>query len=130
MNKRELCEQVREFFIEISKDMNICQIPNCRSEPFKGGILNLKKHLLLKHPETAKGIGLSSKNVIARRIINDEAEESSIKKIKLTIDVNKIYRGVVKFVAGKSVSFRAIEDEGFKEITEDLFQAVEISVNN
>ena len=52
------------------------------------------------------------------------AELSSIQKIKLTVDFNKIHREIVKFVAGKSVSFWALEDDGFKAITEDLFDAV------
>ena len=45
------------------------------------------------------------------------------------MDVNKIHRGIVKFVSGKRVSFRALEDDGFKAITEDLFDAVGMTIN-
>ena len=39
--KRQLCDEVLDYFSEISKDLHVCQIPNCRSEPFKGGITEL-----------------------------------------------------------------------------------------
>ena len=83
--------------------------------------------MLQKHTETAAGIGLNEKTP-AKRTIN-ENQSTSLKRIKIEVDLNKLYRGVVKFVAGKSVSFRALEDEGFKMITEDLFQAAGITVN-
>ena len=48
--------------------------------------------------------------------------------ISLQHEVDKIYRVILKFVAGKSVSFRALED-GFKAKKEDLIDAAGITIN-
>lgn len=55
--KQNVCEKVKSFF-EKEESMYKCKIIHCNSKLLKGGIGNLKKHLIAKYRTTASGIGL------------------------------------------------------------------------
>lgn len=94
----------------------------------KGGIGNLKKHLIAKHKSTAGGIGLLNECLSTTKALPIQTQFTST-KISFFANKNEIIRGAVKFIAGKCISFRAIEDEGFKQMTGDFFKAADISMN-
>ena len=58
VEKQNVYDKVKSFFEKEGSDMYKCKIVHCNSKLLKGGIGNLKKHLIAKHRITACGIGL------------------------------------------------------------------------
>ena len=123
--RQSVCEKVKSFFDKEGFEFK-CKIVNCNSKLLKGGIGNLKKHLIAKHRSSACGIGLLTEHSSTTKAL---PTQSTSVKITLMVNRNEIYRGAVKFIAGKCISFRALEDEGFKQMTGAFFRAADISLN-
>ena len=82
--------------------------------------------MIAKHRITACGIGLLTEQLLTTKAL---PTQSTSVKITFNVNRNDIYRGAVKFIAVKYISFRALKDEGFKQMTGAFFLAADISLH-
>ncbi|KAG5681873.1 hypothetical protein PVAND_011280 [Polypedilum vanderplanki] len=113
-SSKDINEKVASYFTNLASRKFKCN--NCQKQ-YSGTLTNLKDHLLLKHSEIAKAIGLVGKEKRAgnNSINQSEAEEQAVnlqptKKVKLDIDLNEFIRNHIKLILLHNHAISSIED--------------------
>lgn len=125
----DFADKIREFFTVDPKNSKTfkCNLCATSHKGIKGGFCNLKDHLISRHKSTADGLQLDSKR--KRRNTDHSTDKRIVKTVKLQVNINNLRCGLVLFVIGKCLSFRSMDDAGFKLAFGPLFSALDETIN-
>lgn len=131
-SRSEQNEKVKNYFIVSQEDLHTFSCTIC-SASLKGSVYNMKSHLIRKHTDEANELGLEKTNHSATSQTANTQEmqvsQPPEKRIRITVDANKILRKVIEQIMRRQLSLTNADDFGDLDIVGDKLKPFNITLN-
>lgn len=126
-----MCDAVRKYFVfNGDTNSNKCMVERC-IKSIKGDLKNnLKRHIITNHKDIAKNENWLTESTDADDCSPLQKKIKIDKKIKVSLDAEKVRRGCLEMVTIHSLPFKAMDYDGFRRILNPITDTLGINISS